>query len=311
LPIWLQPGLMSWNKGSIEFDNGNKILTAASNSNAFRGYSLSILYCSHEEEIVTVKNKKTGLVENISLKELRARLDEGVQMIVNNDYEILTHKGFRDFKGLKESKHNEYIKIYYHDGSDFTCSKDHKMIIDDEIVEVMSLLPGTTIGNKIINSIAIISSANNETFYDPVAVEFTGSYLIDGVIQKNCDEAAFLRNSDYEEFMDSVMPAMAAIQDSQAIFSSTANGLNFFYHMVQGAIKDINGYNLVQADWKEVPRWDKDGSILSHEEFKRREVAKNGLIHFEQNFGNCVCFDTKIEIEGMGELKIGELYESL
>jgi len=44
MPIWLQPGLMSWNKRSIELDNGCKILTAASNSDAFRGYSLSLIF---------------------------------------------------------------------------------------------------------------------------------------------------------------------------------------------------------------------------------------------------------------------------
>jgi hypothetical protein len=70
LPIWLQPGLMSWNKQSIEADNGNKILISASNSDAFRGFSLTIMYCSHEDEIVTVKDKNTGEVKDISLKEL-------------------------------------------------------------------------------------------------------------------------------------------------------------------------------------------------------------------------------------------------
>ena len=145
MPIWLQPGLMSWNKQSVEFDNGNKIMISASNSDAFRGFSLSILYC---------------------------------------------------------------------------------------------------------------------------------------------DETSFIRNNLFEEFMDSVMPAMAAIQDAQAIFSSTANGLNHFYHMVEGARKGENGYNLCEASWTEVPRWNKDGSKKSSDTFKAEQVAKNGLMHFNQNFGN-------------------------
>ena len=145
MPIWLQPGLMSWNKQSVEFDNGNKIMISASNSDAFRGFSLSIMYV---------------------------------------------------------------------------------------------------------------------------------------------DETAFIKNNLFEEFMDSVMPAMAAIQDSQAIFSSTANGLNHFFHMVEGAAKKQNGYNLVEAKWTEVPRWHKDGRPKTPEEFKAEQVAKNGLTHFNQNFGN-------------------------
>ena len=39
------------------------------------------------------------------------------------------------------------------------------------------------------------------------------------------DETAFIKNNLFEEFMDSVMPAMAAIQDSQAINSNTNNPL--------------------------------------------------------------------------------------
>jgi len=170
MPIWLQPGLMSWNKRSIELDNGCKIMTAASNSDAFRGYSLSIMYV---------------------------------------------------------------------------------------------------------------------------------------------DETAFIRNNLFEEFMDSVMPAMSAIQDSQAIFSSTASGLNHFYWMVEGARKKENGYNLCEAKWQEVPRFHKDGRPKTPEEFKSEQVAKNGQTHFEQNFGNCVGYDTLIDIENLGSIKIGDLYNLL
>ena len=157
MPIWLQPGLMSWNKRSVEFDNGCKIMTAASNSDAFRGYSLSIMYV---------------------------------------------------------------------------------------------------------------------------------------------DETAFINNNLFEEFMDSVMPAMAAIQDSQAIFSSTANGMNHFYWMVEGARKKENGYNLCEASWTEVPRWNKDGSKKTSEQFKKEQVAKSGEQHFQQNFGNQFLGSSSTLIDG-------------
>ena len=43
LPIWLQQGLVAWNKTYIEFENGTKIMTAAANEDAFRGYSINLL----------------------------------------------------------------------------------------------------------------------------------------------------------------------------------------------------------------------------------------------------------------------------
>jgi len=40
IPFIFLPGIKVFNKGRLDFDNGTKILTAASNGNAFRGYSL-------------------------------------------------------------------------------------------------------------------------------------------------------------------------------------------------------------------------------------------------------------------------------
>lgn len=44
LPKWLQQGVVEWNKGSIELENGCKVIAAASSSSAIRGKSISFLY---------------------------------------------------------------------------------------------------------------------------------------------------------------------------------------------------------------------------------------------------------------------------
>lgn len=44
LPNWLQSGVVEWNKGSIELENGCKVLAAATSSSAIRGKSISLLY---------------------------------------------------------------------------------------------------------------------------------------------------------------------------------------------------------------------------------------------------------------------------
>ena len=43
LPKWLQQGVMSWNKGSLELENGSKILASATSSSAVRGGSYNII----------------------------------------------------------------------------------------------------------------------------------------------------------------------------------------------------------------------------------------------------------------------------
>jgi len=54
LPKWLQQGIVSWNKGSLELENGSKILASATSSSAIRGGSFNLIildefaYVPHE-----------------------------------------------------------------------------------------------------------------------------------------------------------------------------------------------------------------------------------------------------------------------
>jgi len=44
LPKWLQQGILNWNKGSLELENGSKIMAAATSSSAVRGGSYNIIF---------------------------------------------------------------------------------------------------------------------------------------------------------------------------------------------------------------------------------------------------------------------------
>ena len=44
LPKWLQQGVLSWNKGSLELENGSKILAASTSASAVRGSSFNIIF---------------------------------------------------------------------------------------------------------------------------------------------------------------------------------------------------------------------------------------------------------------------------
>ena len=44
LPIWMQQGVRTWNKGNVELENGSKIFTAATSSSGIRGKSVNWLY---------------------------------------------------------------------------------------------------------------------------------------------------------------------------------------------------------------------------------------------------------------------------
>ncbi len=44
LPQWMQQGIIAWNKGNIELENGSKIVAAATSSSAIRGGSYNIIF---------------------------------------------------------------------------------------------------------------------------------------------------------------------------------------------------------------------------------------------------------------------------
>ena len=44
LPKWMQQGVLVWNKGSLELENGSKILAASTSASAVRGGSYNVIF---------------------------------------------------------------------------------------------------------------------------------------------------------------------------------------------------------------------------------------------------------------------------
>lgn len=44
LPLWLQPGVKEWNKGSMVLGNGSWLMAAATSSDSIRGFSFNVIY---------------------------------------------------------------------------------------------------------------------------------------------------------------------------------------------------------------------------------------------------------------------------
>jgi Terminase large subunit, T4likevirus-type, N-terminal/Terminase RNaseH-like domain len=44
LPMWLQQGVVTWNKGNVELENGSKIVAASTSSSAVRGGSFNLVF---------------------------------------------------------------------------------------------------------------------------------------------------------------------------------------------------------------------------------------------------------------------------
>lgn len=180
----------------------------------------------------------------------------------------------------------------------------------DKTKKIISFLPlwmqpGTVVWNK--------SSIENESGIKiltdvPSNSPFRGFSI-------NClviDECAFIPTEDWHEFADSVFPSQSGLSWKKNIMISTANGKNHFYDMIKGAKDGQNGMTVFEVDWKDPPRFKKDGSQWGNEEFKQMIIKKNGLIHFNQNYANDFIGSsfTLIDSEIMSKLKASNpLYE--
>ena len=89
LPIWLQQGVQAWNKTFIELENGTRIMTSATNSDAFRGFS-----CIEKDEILEVFDCKDGVFKYLKISDI---------------YGILRNESFEE-KDFKQAKHNSKRK---------------------------------------------------------------------------------------------------------------------------------------------------------------------------------------------------------
>jgi hypothetical protein len=83
LPWWLQQGVVEWNKGTIELENGSKVIAGSTTSNSVRGFSFN---CIAGSSVITIRDSLTGEIFDIPIEELYA----------NSSRNILNYKYFHE-----------------------------------------------------------------------------------------------------------------------------------------------------------------------------------------------------------------------
>jgi hypothetical protein len=108
LPKWLQQGVVEWNKGSVEFENGCKVLAAATSSSAIRGKSVSFLYID-----------ETAFVENwdVFFASVYPTISSGktTKILLTSTPNGLNHF-YKTCEGAKNKKNGyEFVKVMWYD----------------------------------------------------------------------------------------------------------------------------------------------------------------------------------------------------
>jgi hypothetical protein len=296
LPIWLQQGVVTWNKSFIELENGSKIVASSTSGSAARSGSYN---CVDGNSITTVKIN--GCIFDISLKNLYNLIANSSKYVHNNNngideyvheqqiykvvqiesIQILTENGFKNFHGIKRTKCQKTIKVIT-DNNIIICTPDHKIYTSNGYLEAKYCL-NKEILNRDNEYEKVKDIQNNEEIdvYDLLEVEDTHSYYCNNILVHQCvllDEFAFVPSNIASEFFTSVYPVITAGTKTKIIIVSTPNGMNLFYKLWSDAEGKRNGYIPFEVHWSQVPGRD--------EEWKEETIKNIGELQFDQEFNN-------------------------
>ena len=179
LPKWLQCGIKSWNKGSMELANGSSVIAATTSSDSVRGQSYS---CVVAGTLVTLKNNN-GEPEVVGIEEAE---DERF----SKHKEVLTPSGFQKYYGLSARKSSQLVEILLENGYFLKCTPDHRLLLPDEhFIEAKDLQVGDwlkfcALDRARIKAIRILNE--KEDVYDLLDVQNGNVYWTNGMASHNC-----------------------------------------------------------------------------------------------------------------------------
>lgn len=237
------------------------------------------------------------------------------EILITDEWEILTPTGYESFDGIVITENKETITIHT-EYDHITCTKDHRLLttqgwkVSCDIKVGDILLPN----NLVVLSIDL--SDRVQTVYDPINVSNGNSYIANNITHHNCvflDEFAFVTQSIQDTFWTSISPTLAT--GGSCIITSTPNGDNDLFSKIwrganipaaEGSVLGVNGFYPIQVRWDEPPGRD--------EKFRQEETAKIGELKFRQEY-LCVAGAGKVTVQGpdgnIFDMTVSELYEYL
>jgi hypothetical protein len=91
LPKWLQQGVVEWNKGSFELENGSRVIAAATSSDSIRGYSINLLFIDEAAFVENFDVFFTSTYPTISSGETTKVILVSTPKGLNHHYHIWTN----------------------------------------------------------------------------------------------------------------------------------------------------------------------------------------------------------------------------
>lgn len=121
---FIRAGVTTYSTEKIVFDNKSRIIAQATTENTGRGLSISLLYCLDKDTKVTVKDKDTGEIKDITLEGLYTELDNNI---------------------LESIEEQKKMKIMFSDNSYIEVYEDETLIVNDIKTTIENITHGSEI----------------------------------------------------------------------------------------------------------------------------------------------------------------------
>lgn len=334
-----------------EVDDDNYYLDSFNNRIKFRGrrelkraYTKMTLSPIHIEEIKRCAESleyyrdnyvKIRTKSGVNFPELREYQNEFLKVLESDAESIVSLQPRQSGKSVTLAIYCSHLLNFDNDKIIGICASEEDLACEflQNIQNIFLELPmWLKVGMRTWNAKAVESENKMKILTDKASKKSFRGFTISLLI---VDETAFIDPTEFYKFIDSVAPTQSALAWKKNVFISTANGMNHFYKMVEGAknrlkfidlegekyksilekykgkilddkenlngLRDVvvnepsNGYVLYEVNWRDVPRFDSKGRRLDPDEFREKIVSKYGLVYFNQNY-SCVSGNTKINI---------------
>ena len=112
LPLWLQQGIIEWNKGSIELENGSRIIASSTSASAVRGGSFNMIFL--DEFAHVPQNIAEEFFSSVYPTITSGQSTKGLMVSTPNGLNLFYHYWRGATKKPGEHGKNEYIPIEVH-----------------------------------------------------------------------------------------------------------------------------------------------------------------------------------------------------
>jgi hypothetical protein len=191
----------------------------------------------------------------------------------NNDWEVLTPNGWKDFDGIERTlvPKNRVLEIHLEDGKSIKCSGGHQLVVkrDDEVSHLFADLV-EPIHDYVLCAestfVKVVSKTKHESpdiddyddmdepvfMYDLVNVDGGYEYYANDIVNHNCAHI-----TDMDEIWVGLSPTLST--GGKAILISTPLGVgNTFHRIWVDAIEGKNDFTPIELPWTVHPERDQE-----------------------------------------------------